>query len=77
VVVDNSRCRKVVHSDVVLGVVTGSSEGAGAALCGGSMAAKMVAQWRRRAEEEEKRLHGRGWAPYIAGRGGGRRAARW
>jgi hypothetical protein len=27
-------------------------------------------------EEEERRLHGGGWAPYIATRSGGRRAVR-
>jgi hypothetical protein len=37
VVVNSSRCGKVVHGGAVLGAVTGSSEGAGAALCGGSM----------------------------------------
>jgi hypothetical protein len=76
VVVDSSRCGKVVHGGAVLGAVTGSSEGARAALRGGSMAAEMAAQWGRRVEEEERRLHGGGWAPYIAARGGGWRAAR-
>jgi hypothetical protein len=45
VVVDSSRCGKVVHGGAVLGVVTGRSEGAGAALRDGSMVVDMVAQW--------------------------------
>jgi hypothetical protein len=35
----------------------------------------MATQWGRRAMEGERVLHG-GWAPFVAGRGGGRRAAR-
>jgi hypothetical protein len=45
VVVDSSQCGKVVHGDTVLGAVTGSSEGAGAVLCGGSMVVEMGTQW--------------------------------
>jgi hypothetical protein len=44
-------------------VVTGSSEGAEAALRDGSTVAKMAAQWGRWAEEEERRLHGGGGRP--------------
>jgi hypothetical protein len=63
VVVDSSWCGKVVHGGTMLGVVTGSSEGAEAALRDGSTVAKMAAQWGRWAEEEEKRLHGGGGRP--------------
>jgi hypothetical protein len=76
VVVDSSRCGKAVHGSAVLRAVTGSSEGARAALCSGSTAVELAAQWGRWAEEEERRLHGGGWVPYIAARGGGRRATR-
>jgi hypothetical protein len=76
VVVDSSRCGKVVHGGTVHEAVTGSSEGAGLALHGGLTAVEKAAQWGRRAEEEERRFHGGGWAPYLATTGGGRRAAR-
>jgi hypothetical protein len=59
VVVDSSRCGKVVHGGAVLGVVMGRSEGSGRHYA--------VARWWH---------YGGGGAPYIATRGGGRRAAK-
>jgi hypothetical protein len=75
VLVDSSRCGKVVHGGTVHEAVTGSSEGAGLALHGGLTVVEKAAQWGRRAEEEERMFHGGGWAPYLATTGGGRRAA--
>jgi hypothetical protein len=43
----------------------------------GSTVVEMAAQWGRWTKEEERRLYSGGWTPYIATRGGGRRAARW
>jgi hypothetical protein len=37
-----------------------------------SVGGESVAQSGRRVEEEERRLHGGGWAPFIAARSGGR-----
>jgi hypothetical protein len=73
VVVDNSQCGKVVHSGAVLGAMTGSSEGAGAALLGGSMTAVEISGAEGATGGGGRKEAPRwGCAPFIATRGGGR-----
>jgi hypothetical protein len=72
VVVDSSRCGKDVHGGAVLRAVTGSSKGLGWRYAvAQQQRQKSVAQRGRWVKEEERRLHGGGWAPFIAARGGG------
>jgi hypothetical protein len=74
VVVDSSRCWEVVHGGVVLGAWSNRSEGGRSGLS--------TATQRRRNGGGGVKGRGRrkgaprwGWAPFIAARGGGRRAA--
>jgi hypothetical protein len=76
VVVDSSRCGKVVHGGAVLGAVMGSSEWARVALRGGSTVAVEISSTEggtgRGRRKEAPRWGEGGWAPFIAARGGGR-----
>jgi hypothetical protein len=58
------------------GVVETVGERLERAVRGGSAAARVVVQWGPKVEEEERVLHGGGWAPFIAARRSGLRTAR-
>jgi hypothetical protein len=59
------------------GVVESVGERPEWAVCGGSAVAGMVAQWGVKGGGGRKGAPRWGWAPFIAARGGGRRAAWW
>jgi hypothetical protein len=74
--VDGSRFGKVVHGGAVLVAATGSSRGTE----GGATRWLDGSGTRRRSGgdgREEERLFTGGRAPFIAGRGGGRRVEWW